>query len=509
MTKVKQIFRYHQDLKGTKQISELTGVARNTIKKYLRKFREKKLSYEWLYEKSDHELEQFFAATQKTGRDHRAEELKKLLPDIEKKLRQRGMTLTLAWKQYLQAHPGGFQLTSFYHYYNEYARAGTATMHIVHKAGDKLYIDFTGEKLHIIERETGEQIAVEVFIAILGCSQLTYVEAMYSQKKEDLVLACENALHYIGGVPAGIVPDNLKSAVTRSSRYEPVINELFAAFAAHYNTAVIPARAYRPRDKALVEGMVKIIYRRIYAVLFEKEFFSLEELNKAIAIELENHNNAPFKQREYSRRQRFMEVEQSTLQPLPALRFELRQMKVATVMKNGHALLTTDKHYYSVPHHFIGKRVKLLFTVTVVEIFFKHECIATHKRNYIRHTYTTQNEHMASTHQFLTEQSAEKFIATAQAIHEDVARYIEGVFETKKHPEQSYKSCAGILSFEKRKGKQRLIAACRRAMDYGLYGYRHIENILEKKLDLPVLQQEEILPVIPIHNNIRGSDYYQ
>jgi len=195
-------------------------------------------------------------------------------------------------------------------------------MRMEHKAGDKLYVDFAGDKLQIIDKQTGEIQNVEVFVAILGASQLTYAEAVMTQQKEDFIGACENALHYYGGVPAAIVPDNLKSAVTKSSKYEPVLNETFADFASHYNTAILPARAYRPRDKALVENAVRILYTRIYAKLRGRHFFSLEELNVAIRTELEEHNSLILTGRNYSRRQQFEEIERITLLPLPELRYE-------------------------------------------------------------------------------------------------------------------------------------------------------------------------------------------
>ena len=203
-------------------------------------------------------------------------------------------------------------------------------------------------------------------MAILGASQLTYVEAVYTQAKEDLIAACENALHYCGGVPAAIVPDNLRSAVTKSSKYEAVINEAFADFAHHYNTAVLPARAYRPRDKALVENAVRLTYSRIYTKLRDTDYFSLEELNAAIRTVLEDYNNRLLKGRNYSRRQQFEEIERSALQPLPPLRYELKKHLFATVMKNGHVSLGEDKHYYSVPYRFIGKKVKLMYSHTSV-----------------------------------------------------------------------------------------------------------------------------------------------
>jgi len=382
-------------------------------------------------------------------------------------------------------------------------------MHIEHKAGDKLYVDFAGERLSIVDQETGEVQQVEVFISILGASQLTYVEAVMSQQKEDFIAACQGALHFYGGVPAAIVPDNLKSAVTKSSKYEPVLNDAFADFAEHYSTTILPARAYRPRDKALVEGVVKIIYTRIYARLRDNTYFSLEELNKAILIVLEEHNATLLRGRTYSRRQQFDEVERIALAPLPALRYELRKQLFATVMKNGHVSLGVDKHYYSVPYRFIGKKVKLMFSQTGVEIFYHYERIAIHERIRSPYQYTTEKDHLASTHRFVSDWTPERFISWAEGIHEDVKLYILKILDRKQHPEQAYKSCVGILSFAKKVGNDRLIKACQRALGYGIYNYKTIQSILEKGMDNCDQAEENEQLRMPLHDNIRGEDYYQ
>jgi len=371
-----------------------------------------------------------------------------------------------------------------------------------------MYIDFAGEKLSIVDEHSGELKEVEVFAAILGCSQLTYVEAVMSQRKEDLIKACENALHYFGGVPAAIVPDNLRSAVTKSSKYEPIINESFADFAEHYGTVVLPARAYRPKDKSLVEGVVKIIYNRIYHEVRKQSHLSLHAINSAILESLEIHNSSSFKGRNYSRKQQFDELEKSTLKSLPQYRYECKQQLLVTVMKNGHVCLNTDKHYYSVPYRFIGKKVKLLYTSSSVEVFYKYERIATHQRQYKKYHYTTDNEHLASAHRYLSEWTPDKFINEAADIHEAVAEYIIAVIEKKQHPEQAYKSCSGILNLKRKVGGERLINACKRAKSFGVYNYPIIVQILEKNLDHISEDEREQLPM-PLHHNIRGEDYYQ
>lgn len=509
MIQLRHILRLHSQGKNKLQIAILTGVSRNTVKRYVRKFEEGKYTYEAIHNLADNELEILFGNVEKPNpAKAKFEALQELFPDLSKQLKRKGMSLLMLWEQYHKQHPDGYGRSQFCLYLRQYIRGTSPVMHIEHKAGDKTYIDFAGDKLSIVDPLTGEEKKVEVFAAILGCSQLTYVEAVPSQKTEDLIRAIENAFHYFGGTTAAIVPDNLKSAVTKSSKYEPQINETFAAFAEHYNTAVIPARAYRPRDKSLVEGIVKISYSKIYASLPQRMFTSLEELNAAIRIRLEELNNAHFKGRDYSRRQQFEEVERAQLQPLPQYRYEFKRQMMMTVMKNGHVALSVDKHYYSVPFRFIGRKVKILYTSTQVEVFYHYERIAVHSRDQRKFQYTTASEHLASAHQFLSDWTAEKFIEQAKAIHAEVATYIGKVIDGKSHPEQAYKSCAGILNLTRKVGNQRLINACRRAHQYGIYNYPIIMQILDKKLDAFTPESEQTA-AMPDHGNIRGGDYYQ
>ncbi len=463
MSRIRQILRLYTEGTSKKKISELTGSSRNTVKKYIQKFHRERLTFSQLSEMSDHELEQLFGYVEPVAKDERFEALQALLPEMEKQLKRKGITILLLFEQYKKQYPHGYGITQFYKYFRYFLKRVQPTMHLEHKAGDKLYIDFAGDKLSILDTDSGEIVDVEVFVAVLGCSQLTYVEAVHSQKKEDFIRACENALHYYGGVPAAIVPDNLRSAVSKSSRYEPVINETFLDFSEHYSTVVLPARAYRPKDKALVEGMVKIIYRSLYMMVNKEVYTSLPALNAAIKEALEVLNNAPLKGRDYSRRSQFEELERETLKPLPAYRYEFKQQVIVTVMKNGHACLHVDKHYYSVPFRFIGKKVKILYTSARVEIYYRYERIATHNRHLRKYHSTTLNEHLASSHRYLSDWTPEKFLEQARAIHEDVAAYVMHVIEHKQHPEQAYKSCSGILTLVRKVGAARLINACRRA----------------------------------------------
>jgi transposase len=491
------------------QIAAQTGISRNTLKKYLKEFEGSKLTYDEISVLSDKDLEDLFINPEDNPLNDKLQRLFSLFPTMDKALKKKGVTQYLLWEEYKRNHPDGLGRSRFNYYFSQWKDQVNPTMHMEHKAGDKLYVDFAGEKLSIIDKDTGEVQQVEVFLAILGASQLTYVEAVMTQQKEDFVAACEGALHYCGGVPAAIVPDNLKSAVIKSSKYEPTINETFADFAEHYGTTILPARAYRPRDKALVENAVRISYTRIYARIRGNNYYSLEELNAAIRAVLEDHNNTLLKGRNYTRRQQYEEIERSALMPLPPLKYELKKQYSGTVGKNGHVGLGPDKHYYSVPYRFIGKKVKLLYSRHSVEIYYSYERIALHNRTKSAYHYTTDKDHLASTHRFVSDWTPERFISWAEGIHEDVRLYILKILDRKQHPEQAYKSCVGILSFTNKVGKERLIKACQRALGYGLYNYKTIQNILDKGLDKQDEPTEGDQLQMPFHDNIRGENYYK
>src|SRR3989344_2562334 len=260
MSKIRQILRMHCQGQGKKHISRITGVSRNTLKKYLAQFARLGKAWEEVWVLSDKDLDALFHEEPRVEPSEKLRKLFEFCPRINRELKQRGMTIQKMWECYIAHCPDGFKKTAFYRYYQIWKQRSYPSMHMEHKAGDKMFVDFAGEKLHVVDEQTGEVTPVEVFVAVLGASQLTYVEAVQSQSVEDFIGCCENALHYFGGSPAAIVPDNLKAAVTRSHRYEPRINDNFEAFAGHYGMSVIPARSYKPKDKSLVEGAVKIVY---------------------------------------------------------------------------------------------------------------------------------------------------------------------------------------------------------------------------------------------------------
>lgn len=404
MNKLRQVLRLHSQGKGTKSIASFLSMSRTTVKKYLSRFKDSGMSLEEVLSLADKDLSGFLQEKEIEFTNEHLIVLEKLLPVYCKRLKRKGVTREMLYREYKERYPEG---------------------------------------------------------------------------------------------------------VSKSSKYEAVINNDFADFADQYGFSVIPTRAYRPRDKALVEGAVKLIYRSIYLRLEERIFHDFKTLNASIRVALEVHNNAPFCGRSYSRRDQFEEIERMTLGRLNPIAYELKTQSVVTVMKNGHVRLGEDAHYYSVPCKYIGKKVKLLYTSSVIEVFYRYEKIAEHLRSYSRFHYTTDQDHLASHHRAYTEWSAEKFISEAIAIHPDVGTYITKVIENKAHPEQAYKSVQGILSFARRVGEKRLINACRWADSYGLYNYPAIESILINRQDEVPLEEDVIeAQSTPIHKNIRGKEYY-
>jgi transposase len=512
MFTIRQVLRLYASGRGTKYISQSTGVARNTVKKYLYRYVQLKITLEELDRMSDAQMSKAFLVKPSVAiPDKRVTDLEAMLPSLVSMLKKRGVTKQMVYEKYIASCPDGYKSSAFRERLNAFTHQGKGSMRIEHKAGDKMFVDYTGKKLQVVDKLSGEITDVEVFVAILGCSQLTFVMAMASQRKEDFIMGCEQALHFYGGVPQAIVPDNLKSAVTKASKYEAQLNDNFAAFAEHYHTFGFPTRTYKPKDKALVEGAVKIIYTTIFSKIDSKVYHSLDDLNIDILQHLQVHNNSLLTGQKYSRLQQFEELEKQTLQPLNPYPFELMSVQLSTVNKYGHVLLSVDKRYYSVPFKLIGKRLKIKYSTRKLSVYDDIEIVAVHDRFSGKgHKYITIQDHLASQHKYLSEWNPQKFMEMATAIDEVVANYISKILSREMYPEQSYKSCSGVLNLAKRVGKQRLINACRRADGYGLYNYGIIDQILRSKADNIAFEDDEPAnPSMPLHENIRGQDYYE
>lgn len=503
---LRQILLLQQQQKSIRDIARSLGLARNTVRGYLRMLPDPATLI--LQQLSDERLDELLQSrAPMRPPDAPLTILQQRFATIDHQLTQPGVTRYGLWLDYKAEHPDGYQYTQFCHYYRLWSQRQQTSMHFDHKAGDKLFVDFAGKRLSLTNQDTGEIRPVEFFVAVLGCSQLTYAQAVASQRKEDFIIALQNALHYFGGVPRAIVPDNLKAAVTRADRYEPQINETLADFALHYQTTILPARSGKPRDKALVEGAVNILYRRIYAPLRHTVFHRLDELNAAIRPLLDAHNQMRFQNRGYSRHSQFEERERMHLMGLPNTTYLIKHYAGSRVQKNGHVLLSADKHYYSVPYRYIGQWVRLIYTSSSVEVYCQHQRIATHQRLRGQYHYSTLKEHLPPAHQWVNDWNPEAFIRRADRVGHQTRQAVEALLTSRTHPEQAYRSCQGVLSLEKKVGKERLERACERALSYQSVSYKVIRSIIERGLDN--LDGTGPVSAVPAHENIRGASAYQ
>ncbi|MCK5591234.1 MAG: IS21 family transposase [Candidatus Pacebacteria bacterium] len=509
MSKIRETIRMSKYEISHRRISKALGISRQKIAEYLSCFKSSKLTCEDIEKLSDSELRKICSPAGSVKSNGRLKILQDKFSYFVKELKRKGVTKQLLWEEYLEENPEGYSHSQFCYHFQQWQKQDKLTMHIDHKAGDKMFVDYAGHKLSVFDLRTGKTREVETFLAVLGASGLTYVEASESQKKEDWIKSNENSLHYFGGVPQAIVPDCLKSAVTKADKYEPDINPEFADFARHYDTVILPARPYSPKDKSLVENAVSIIYTRIYAPLRNRTFFSIEQLNEAIREKLEEHNNKIMQKIKSSRRQLFEEIERHTLNPLPYLCYEFKNYKKMTCQLNYHVYLKNDNHYYSVPYRYKGKQVTLIYTSSNIEIFHDNKRIAFHKRDRTNHAYTTVRDHMPSSHGFVADWTPQRILNWASGTGENVRVICQKIINTRKHPEQAFKVCIGIINLSKKYSKFRVNNACRRANYFGAFSYKSIKGILEKGLDRE--QEDEAIPLfknLPDHENIRGKKYY-
>lgn len=483
------------------------GVSRNTVNGYVSYFESHNFDYGELMELSEKDLDDLFSVSSEVDKQ-RFEDLSQYFEYFSKELKKVGCTKEVLWKEYRIKHPDGYMLSQFNHHLNIWLRRVHGSTKLVHKTGDKLYIDFCGKKLSYVDKHSGEVVEVEVFVGVLPASQYTFVRAVRTQSTEDLIVALNACLSYFEGVPQAIVPDNLKAAVTKSHKFAPKINPTLRDFAQHYGCVINPTRTYSPQDKALVENAVSLAYKRIFYPLNKATHFSLEELNKEIQPLLEVYNNQLFSQRNTTRRQEFVSIEKDQLGTLPHVAYEIRRFKQATVQKMGHVYISEDKHYYSVPYRFIGKKVTVCYSENTVEIFSQKNRVALHKRSRSQGGYSTLQDHLSSSAKVYSEWSLAFFQERALKIGSYTYQYITDLINQKPYPEIGYKQALGILMLPKRYTSDRLEQACQRACEIEKRSYHIVENILKNSMDKEVI--EEVNPLINMENpNIRGADYYQ
>ena len=506
MRKIKEVLRLKYDRSlNVSQISRICGISRPAVDSYLLKFRASGLGWPLPEEITEDLLEErlFPCNTVKNSL--------KVAPDYEyiiQEIRRPNVTLEVLWAEYIAANPRGYQYSYFCELYRRHTKKLNYSMRQEHKAGEKNFVDFSSiEDINIIRPFVGETIKAKLFVSVWGASNYMFAKAVKGEDLRSWINVNIDSLEYSGCSPKAIVPDNLKSAVTKACRYEPDINPAYAEFAKHYGTAIFPARPYRPKDKSKAENGVKLAKRWLMSRLRNRIFHSLDELNAAIFELLEIFNSKKMKKFNKSRKELFEELDKANALPLPQRRYEFALWKQARVQFNYH--VSFEDHYYSVPYTSIHKVVDMRASGGTIEIFHKGERICSHQVSFKKNGYTTVKEHMPANHQKYVEWTPERISELAERCGPHVKEIVKKIINKKKFPEQAYRACLGILRMGNRYSKERLNAACNRALQYRIVSYQGIAEILKKGLDKIHAESNCRANIIgKSHENIRGSEYY-
>ncbi|MAT44345.1 MAG: hypothetical protein CL609_18590 [Anaerolineaceae bacterium] len=502
MRKIKEIMRlkYEAGL-SNRAIAGAIRVSNSTVGEYLR--RAKQAEIEWpLGEISEEEL---FSKLFPERKNKHSEE-QPYLPDwevVQKEKRQKGVTLKLLWIEYKEQHPNGYQYTQYCYHYKQWRKKQVEpSMRFEHVGGEQMQVDYAGVKIQITDPETGEISKVPVFVAVLPASNYTYAEVHCNANQRNWNNAHVRALEYFGGVVKIVIPDNLKTGVKKPNYYEPDINPAYQELAEHYQFVVLPARVRKPKDKGKAENGVQNVERWIIAPLRKKTFHSVHEANLAIKELLDGLNHKPLSGISRSRYEEYIEIDKPNLRPLPNKRYEYVEEKTAIVNIDYH--IEYDKHFYSVPYQFIQQKVTVRATERVIQIICGKETI-THPRNFRTGRYSTMLAHMPSNHQHMRNQSKEYFIQKAKEIGSQTTKFMQAVLKSKDFPEQTYRTCMGILSLTKKHNPFLLEQACQAILPERVYTYSAL------KAELVYLKRKEPEPEMAIlgHANIRGPEYYQ
>jgi transposase len=428
------------------------------------------------------------------------------LPDwveMHQELKQKSVTKHLLWEEYTQSYPNrSYSYPQYCFLYKQWLSKQRRSMRQTHKAGDKLFVDYAGQTVPIVNGNTGEVRTAQVFVAVLGASNYTYSEATWTQALPDWLGSHARAFDFLGGVPKLIVPDNLKSGTTRACRYDPDLNPNYQQLAAHYGVAIMPARPYKPKDKSKAEVGVQIIERWILARLRHQTFFSLAELNQCIQVLLVEVNNKPFKQLKGSRKEWFEALDKPTLSPLPKQAYQYTDIKTVKVNIDYH--IQYDQHIYSVPHQLVGEKLELHAKDQLIEIYFRNQRVTSHVRQY-RPGTTTVAEHMPIQHQKHHQWSAGRLMNWAKDMGDEVLLWVKTQIDNKQHEQQAYRVCLGLLNLSRQYPVSRLNKACAIANQKQLYRLKQIKSILQSNQDQLLAETKEQLPLLPqSHENIRG-----
>jgi len=506
MRKIREVLRLKWEAGlSNRQIAASCRVTHGTVAAYVKRAEEAGLSWPLEVELTDGELEQrlFQAEMLEPGAE-------RPLPDwsqIHQELKRKGVTLFLLWQEYKTCHPQGYQYSQFCDRYRRWKDCLEVCMRQDHKAGEKLFVDYCGQTVPVIDPFSGEIREAQIFVATLGASNYTYAEATWTQQLADWIGSHIRAWNALGGVTELVVPDNLRSGVSLACRYDPDVNPTYHELALHYGTAILPARVRKPRDKAKVESGVQGVEQRILAPLRHRTFFSLVELNQAIRELLGPYNERPFQKLPGSRRSVFEQVDRPALKPLPEQPYEFAEWKKARVHMDYH--VEVDGHYYSVPYSLVREQVDVRLTANVVECFHRGERVASHARSFQKGRHTTVKEHMPRAHQEYADCTPERLVRWAKHSGVATAAVVEGLMSSRPHVQQGYRACLGLMRLGKQYGAGRLEAACIRAQFIESPSYRSIASILKKGLDqLPLPGPAQERPPID-HAHVRGAQYYQ
>jgi transposase len=431
------------------------------------------------------------------------------LPDwavVHKELRRKAVTLQLLWLEYKAAHPDGFQYTQFVTRYRAWEETIDPVLRQEHRAGEKVFVDYAGHTLPVIDPTTGELRDAQLFVGTLGASNFTFAELTWTQSLPDWIGSHVRMYAYFGGVPQLTVPDNLKSGVRHACYYDPDVNPTYLDLARHYGTTILPTRTAAPRDKAKVETGVQICERWLLAPLRNHTLVGLAEANREVARLLEALNDRPFQKLPGTRRSRFEELDRPELSPLPATRYQYAEWKKARVNIDYH--IEVDRHYYSVPHALLRKQVDVRLTATSVEVLHGGKRVAAHPRSHRKGGFTTEAGHRPKSHQKHLEWTPERLVRWGQSVGSATGTLVQRILENKPHPEQGYRACLGLLRLGKRYTPERLEAASFRALRSGATSYRSVKSILEHNLDQVPLEEQARLDLPAEHEHVRGASYY-
>jgi transposase len=512
MVQLRRILQLKQQGLSNRRIKDMLNLSRQTVDDYVNRLKQTGKGIKELIKLDDESLHILaFQRPDMPVLNDKYSDLLSRMPGFAEDLKNRKTTRIILWEEYRQQVPEGYSLSQFYEHLSRYLESRKAVMHFEHSAAEFMEFDFAGDPINYVNPHTGEIIKCTVLVCRLPCSGYTYIEALHSQQRPFLIAALGRALQYFGGVPFMVRTDNMKQFVKKANRYEPSFDELAQQWSLHYNTTLTATRVAKPRDKAGVESSVNTTYYRVYAPLRNKHFHSLTELNKAIFETTEKLNRAKYQGRDYSRYDKFISLERPLLRPLPDVAFIPKTTRSAKVARNYHVMLGEDRHQYSVPHHYIGKQISLVYDTENVEIYLNHQRIASHKRNYQKNGYTTLAEHMPPNHKhYLAQQGwdEEYFLKASTVIGENTVAAIRIILKQKIFIEQTYRTCRGIIGLAKKYGNPRLEAACARALFYNTkITYGALNSILEKSLDKQSLQPTLNFN-LPDHENLRGYGAY-